>query len=97
MTYSVGESVSVRRAIPPGHVRAPFFIRGKSGIVDQVVGTYGNPEELAYGRSHADELTLYRVRFVQAQVWADYEGPEKDSIVIDIYENWLDPVEGDLK
>lgn len=94
MTYSVGDPVAVRKAFPPGHVRAPFFIRGKMGIVDQIVGSYGNPEELAYGRTQTGKLVLYRVRFNQAEVWADYEGPEKDSIIIDIYENWLDPVDG---
>lgn len=94
MTYAIGETVAVRKAYPPGHVRAPFFIRGRLGIVDQVVGQYGNPEELAYGRTKTDKLTLYRVRFNQADIWADYEGPAKDSIVIDIYENWLDPADG---
>ena len=92
-TFSIGDAVAVRKAFPPGHVRAPFFIRGKSGTVDQIVGTYGNPEELAYGRKNSPTLTLYRVRFNQADVWVNYEGPERDSIVIDIYENWLDPTE----
>lgn len=91
MTYSVGDNVLVRRAYPPGHVRAPFFIRGKTGVVDQVVGRYKNPEELAYGRMDADQLTLYRVKFSQSHVWKDYEGAVKDSLIIDIYENWLDP------
>lgn len=94
MTYSVGDPVAVRAAFPPGHVRAPFFIRGKSGVVDQIVGAFNNPEELAYGRKGDAPLMLYRVRFDQADVWADYQGPAKDSLVIDIYENWLNPVEG---
>ena len=92
--YSIGDAVDVRKAYPPGHVRAPFFIRGKSGTVDQVVGDFHNPEELAYGRRDQKKLTLYRVRFNQADVWENYEGPSKDSLVIDIYENWLNPVEG---
>jgi len=93
-SYAVGDTVAVRQAYPPGHVRAPFFIRGKSGTVDQIVGDYKNPEELAYGRRDAERLTLYRVRFNQTDVWANYNGPTKDSIVIDIYENWLNPAEG---
>lgn len=95
MSYSVGDPVVVRKAYPPGHVRAPFFIRGKSGVIDQIVGRYANPEELAYGRAETGDVMLYRVKFDQAHVWTDYEGPEKDTIVIDIYENWLDPSTGE--
>ncbi len=93
MTYRVGDNVIVRKAFPPGHVRAPFFIRGKAGVIDQIAGEYKNPEELAYGRRDAAPLSLYRVRFMQSHIWADYDGPEQDSIVIDIYENWLDNLE----
>ncbi|NQW01830.1 MAG: nitrile hydratase subunit beta [Rhodospirillales bacterium] len=92
--YTIGAAVAVRSAYPPGHVRAPFFIRGKTGTVEQVVGSFGNPEELAYGRN-PEQLTLYRVRFQQADVWSGYTGPGQDTLVIDIYENWLDPAAGD--
>ena len=96
-SYLVGDSVDVRIAYPPGHIRAPFFIRGKSGTIDQVVGDYHNPEELAYGRKGTKKLMLYRVRFNQKNVWSNYTGPSKDSLIVDIYENWLKPTEGALK
>ena len=60
--FPVGAAVRVRRAFPPGHVRAPFYLRGCTGAVHNVVGPMGNPEELAYGRSDGPELTVYRVR-----------------------------------
>ncbi len=94
MSYSVGDTVAVRRAFPPGHVRAPYFIRGKTGTIDQVVGAFGNPEELAYGRKDTPPLTLYRVRFSQTDIWSGYDGPVNDSLVVDLYENWLDPMDG---
>ena len=31
--YAPGDRVRVRRAYPPGHVRAPYFTRGKVGEV----------------------------------------------------------------
>ena len=96
-SYLVGDAVDVRIAYPPGHIRAPFFIRGKSGTIDQVVGDYHNPEELAYGRKGTEKLMLYRVRFNQKNVWSNYTGPSKDSLIVDIYENWLKPNEGALK
>ena len=88
--FAVGARVSVRRAFPPGHVRTPFFVRGKSGVVTELMGPYRNPEELAYGRSGEPALTLYRVLFQTAELWPDYGGEAKDTTVVDIYENWLD-------
>jgi nitrile hydratase len=32
---------------------------------------------------------LYRVRFAQAEVWPDYDGPAVDTIDVDLYEHWL--------
>lgn len=92
--FAIGASVRVRRAYPPGHVRAPYFSRGKSGVVDSVAGAYRNPEDLAYGRYDGDALPLYRVRFKQTELWPDYDGPAVDTAVVDVYENWLEPAEG---
>ena len=91
--FPVGAAVQIRRAFPPGHVRTPWFIRGQSGVISQIAGRYPNPEELAYGRSGKPELTLYRVQFALAAVWPDYTGAAVDTLVMDIYENWLEPVE----
>ena len=89
--FQNGDGVAVSAAYPPGHVRTPYFIRGKSGVVDSIVGAYPNPEELAYGRDGLPALQLYRVRFKQTDVWPDYTGPANDTVMIDIYESWLEP------
>ena len=39
------------------------------------------------------ERALYRVRFVQSHVWPDYDGAASDTIDIDLYEHWLQPVD----
>jgi len=88
--FAIGAAVKVRAAFPPGHVRTPFFVRGKTGRVIEVLGPYRNPEELAYGRSGDPALPLYRVTFETADLWDDYQGAARDSTVLDIYENWLD-------
>jgi nitrile hydratase len=88
--FSTGDGVRVRVAFPPGHVRTPFFVRGKTGRVTEVLGPYRNPEELAYGRSGEPALPLYRVVFETADLWDGYQGAEKDTTVVDIYENWLE-------
>lgn len=89
--FAAGDWVQVRRADPPGHVRTPFYIRGKTGVVERVLGPFRNPEELAYGRSGEPAQFLYRVRFLQREVWPDYAGPPTDSVDVEIYQHWLEP------
>ena len=90
--FPVGAPVRIRRAYPPGHVRAPWYLRGCSGVVSQIVGEMGNPEEFAYGRCDGPWLTVYRVCVRQPDIWPDYAGPAHDTLVVDVYENWLEPV-----
>jgi hypothetical protein len=89
--YRSGDRVKVRAAYPPGHVRTPFYIRGRSGIVERICGNYLNPEELAYARSGLPAQPLYRVRFLQREIWPDYAGAAEDSVDIELYQHWLDP------
>jgi nitrile hydratase len=89
--YRPGDSVRVRRAAPPGHLRTPWYIRGCRGVVERLCGTFANPEELAYNRSGEPRQPLYRVRFAQASVWPDYAGPSDDTIDVELYQHWLEP------
>lgn len=89
--FSIGDRVSVRTAYPPGHIRTPFYIRGKVGVIERVCGEFANPEELAYGRDGLPKKILYRVRFQQSHVWSDYAGPVDDKLDVEIYEHWLEP------
>ncbi len=88
--YKPGDTVRVRASFPPGHVRTPYFVRGCDGVVTQYVGSFPNPEELAYGRDGKPEKPLYRVQFNQTDVWPNYDGSDHDTMVIDIYEHWLE-------
>ena len=91
MSFSVGDEVIVRDAWQPGHVRTPAYIRGRAGVVAQVLGAYPNPEELAYRRYGQPAPTLYRVRFAQAELWQGYAGAAADTLDVEIYEHWLEP------
>ncbi|MEX2375032.1 MAG: SH3-like domain-containing protein [Dehalococcoidia bacterium] len=92
--FSVGDRVRVRRSFPPGHRRTPFYIRGRSGVIERICGTFLNPEEMAYGFDGRPERVLYRVRFDQAHVWPEYRGPAHDVLEVEIYEHWLQPDTG---
>ena len=89
--YKVGEKVKVMKAYPPGHVRTPFYIRGHSGVVERLCGSFPNPEELAQMRDGLPAQPLYRVRFMQKEVWPDYRGNRADVVEIEIYQHWLEP------
>jgi len=89
--FRPGEAVTVRRAYPPGHLRTPYYVRGKAGVVERICGSFANPEELAFGRDGLPALPLYRVRFVQRQIWPEYAGSPADTVDIEIYEHWLEP------
>lgn len=89
--FRPGDHVKVRGVDVPGHIRTPWYIRGHAGVIERLCGDYPNPEELAYARSGLPAQPLYRVRFVQAEVWPDYTGSPADTIDIEIYQHWLEP------
>jgi len=89
--FTPGARVTVRRADPPGHIRAPWYIRGQTGEIERLCGAFPNPEELAYNRPGTPPQPLYRVRFRQRELWPDYKGAPDDTIEIEIYQHWLEP------
>jgi nitrile hydratase len=98
--FEIGQSVRVRAEHPlrpqPTHIRTPWYLRGKHGIVERRMGDFHNPEKLAVGRYDTPEVTLYWVRFTMDELWAGEGryGPT-DSLVVEIYEHWLEADDGD--
>lgn len=88
--FQVGDRVRVDTRYPKGHIRTPFYIRGKTGTVERICGAFRDPEALAYGKDGLPKRPLYRVRFPQAAIWPDYAGRPQDSIDVEIYEHWLE-------
>lgn len=90
--YEAGEIVRIRDIGKSGHVRTPQYVRNKVGLIDSYVGLFENPEERAYGRIGCDPIPLYRVRLKQNELWPDYEGSDCDTLVLEIYDHWLETV-----
>ena len=88
--FKPGDRVRVRKAYPLGHIRTPFYIRGHSGTVERICGSFGNPEELAQQRTGEPTQPLYRVRFRQREVWPDYQGNAEDVLEVEIFQHWLE-------
>lgn len=85
------QKVRVKRMMPPGHVRAPAYLRGKTGWIERPLGAFPNPEQLAYGLT-AQDKPLYRVRFTMEEVWGPEAETPTDTIDAELYEHWLDPL-----
>ena len=88
--FRPGDTVRVMEAYPLGHVRTPFYIRGKTGVIERYCGAFPNPEELAQMRDGLPPQPLYRVRFHQREVWPDYRGAPDDVLEVEIYQHWLE-------
>ncbi|MBY0337744.1 MAG: nitrile hydratase subunit beta [Acetobacteraceae bacterium] len=72
------------------HIRTPHYVRGRSGTVQRVLGAFPNPEALAFNRP-AEPRVLYHVLFDQPPVWD--EGQAGDTLLIELFEHWLEPEE----
>lgn len=88
--FKPGEKVKVMKAYPPGHVRTPYYIRGCTGEIERLCGSFPNPEELAQMRDGLPPQPLYRVRFRQQEVWPDYRGSPADVLEVEIFQHWLE-------
>ncbi|MEP3276677.1 MAG: SH3-like domain-containing protein [Stappiaceae bacterium] len=90
--YAKGDLVHIRKAYPIGHCRTPYYTRGLDGVVERMCGKFSNPEELAYGRDGHPPLPLYRIRISMGDLWPDYNGLANDTLEVEVFEHWLDPV-----
>ena len=93
--FEVGDTVTVKTIHPTGHTRCPRYLRGKQGVVDEIMGTQTLPDKRAHVDGF-DEYTesepVYHVRFDNNEVWGDeYEHSEGDEAVyIGLYESYLE-------
>ena len=88
--FAPGDRVRVLQGDPPGHVRTPAYIRGQTGTVERLCGNFPNPEQLAEQRDGLPAQPLYRVRFLQKEVWPDYVGSDADVLEVEIFQHWLE-------
>jgi hypothetical protein len=91
--FAAGSLVRVLDLPVPGHMRTPHYVRGRQGRIERCHGRFPNPETRAYGSDGQPAKPLYMIRFRQKDIWPDYRGAGDDSIVLDIFEHWLEPAD----
>ena len=87
----MADLVRVKALTPPGHIRAPWYLRGKTGKIERELGPFKNPEQRAYGLP-AQQKPLYRVRFTMAEIWGAKAETPTDTIDAELYGHWLEKV-----
>lgn len=92
--FRIGDRVGVLATNSDSHHRTPGYVKGKVGRIQARCGEFLDPETRAYGGNGRPERALYRVEFTMRDVWGRrYKGPAGDSLLIDIFEQWLAPVQ----
>jgi hypothetical protein len=85
--FKIGDAVMVAAENPTGNPRTPRYIRGKHGVIGLVHGVLENI------RDHRGiHQPLYTVRFDLSEVSTS---PDKDSIWVDVHEEWLSRLQPD--
>lgn len=86
----MAERVRIKAMMPPGHVRTPAYLRGKTGVIERALGDFANPERLAYGHP-GGAVALVRVRFTMAELWGARAENPGDTLDAEVFAHWLEP------
>jgi nitrile hydratase len=90
--FEAGDRIRVRRANPPHYARLPSYLKGCAGTVDVHDGCFRHPERLARGELDAPGAHCYRVRFEAGELWGEDAEDARDSLCVDLFENYLEPL-----
>ena len=89
--FNVGDCIITKNLNPFGHTRLPRYVRGKQGEIHLVHGTFVYPDTNAHGQGEKPQ-PLYCVRFDARELWGP-EAARRDHLYIDLWEDYLTPVE----
>lgn len=91
--FMSADRVRVLGRTPIGHYRVPLYLRGKSGVIMEVLQPrFVDNEQEGYGRNAGSRRHYYRVAFLMRELWADYVGSVRDELRIEVYESWLERI-----
>jgi nitrile hydratase subunit beta len=80
----------VPRAPSAQQRRLTPYARGKGGVIERDHGVFVFPDTNAPGLG-AKPQHVYAVRFTARELWGEQAKP-KDSVVVDLWDDYLEPV-----
>ena len=81
MSFAAGQQVRIASRSHDGHHRTPAYVKGQTGTVVRIHGTFTNPETRAYGEDGLPKQQLYLVAL---------SSDTNDNVLVDVYEHWLE-------
>ncbi|MGB6943856.1 MAG: nitrile hydratase subunit beta [Bryobacteraceae bacterium] len=87
--FHPGQPVRTRNIHPTGHTRLPRYARDKQGVIERNHGVYVFPDTTAHSLGEKAQH-VYSVRFMAPELWGPEASP-RDSVNIDLWDNYLEP------
>jgi nitrile hydratase len=87
--FHAGDRVRARMMNPKGHTRLPRYARGRLGVIARGQGVQVFEDARAAGLGLRPQH-VYSVRFAAQELWGE-EASARDSVYIDLWEDYLEP------
>lgn len=87
--FKPGDRVRARNIHPLGHTRLPRYARGRAGVVDRDHGVFVFADASGNGQGKIPQH-VYAVRFTARELWGE-DASLRDTVVIDLWDDHLDP------
>ena len=88
--FEPGDEIVARNITPSHHTRLPRYVRGRRGTVELDHGVFHLPDVNAHGKPERPQH-VYSVRFKARELWGE-NAPSKDSLYIDLFDDYLERV-----
>ncbi len=89
--FKPGDAIVARTVNPAGHTRIPRYVRGRRGTVVIDHGVFLFPDTNAVLAGEKPQH-VYSVRFAAREIWGE-DAPARDTILVDLWDDYLDPAE----
>ena len=86
--FKVGDLVTVITSSPLGHTRRARYVRGKTGRITNLRGTFIYPDSADNGHGDAPEH-LYTMVFTAAELWGDEAAEPNQLVYYDVWEPYI--------
>ncbi|MFE3188531.1 nitrile hydratase subunit beta [Nocardia sp. NPDC059240] len=86
--FKIGDVVTVTDDSPTGHTRRARYVRGRTGVITGLRGSYIYPDSAGNGGGDAPEH-VYTVKFDARELWGDEVGDPNGVVYYDVWEPYI--------